>query len=350
MAKNLSPAERNLAFVQMTRHMLQKLPAMTLVESSTASFTLPKTHLTSKVYLLIEGTFKVAHASQTSFQLKRYAPYRFLRNVRVSINNGFSPFQLSGIGLAIYNKLRLNSKILDPVSDELGYCYITTKAASGGAVNNMRFVVELPFVLNERDPIGLILTQNEETVVTVQVDTNTILDLFKDKTGYTVSDVNIAMTPIVESFSIPPVPEALPDLSILKLVHEQNFDINQTGDLTLKMPVGTTYRKLILDFEDGAGEGFGLSDLDNIQIILNQADIPYHVPAKLITSLNQLHYGDILEKGTFVLDWSYQGIPNLGGARDYVDTERLTEFWIKTNVGKVGNVRVIYEHLARLKG
>ena len=350
MAKNLSPAERNLAFVQITRHMLQKLPAMTLVESSTASFTLPKTNLTSKIYLLVEGTFKVAHASQTSFQLKRYAPYRFLRNVRVSINNGFSPFQLSGVGLAIYNKLRLNSKILDPVTDELGYCYMTQTASSGGTVNNMRFILELPFVLNERDPIGLILTQNEETVVTVQVDTNNIIDLFKDKTGYTVSEVNISMTPVIESFSIPPLTEAMPDISILKLVHEQNFGIGQTGDLTLKLPVGTTYRKLILDFEDGNGEGFGLTDIDNLQVILNQADIPYNMPAKLITGLNQLHYGDILEKGTFVIDLSYQGIPNLGGARDYIDTERLTEFWIKTNVGKTGNVRVIYETLARLRG
>lgn len=345
-----TPAQRNLAFAQMTRHMLQKQPAMSLIENSSSSFILPKTNLTSKIYLLVEGSFKVAHASETTFTTKSYSPYRFLRNVSVSINNGFNPFQISGVGLAIYNKLRLNSKIYDAVSDELAFCRLTNTASSAGAVNYMRFMVELPFVLNERDPIGLILTQNEETVVTCQIDTNAIADMFASATGYTISEVNVAVTPIIESFSIPPVAEAMPDLSILKLVHEQNFAISQTGELTLKLPVGTTYRKIAMHFEHADGTGFTLNEVDNLQMILNQADIPYNVPFKFILSENQKYYGDIFEQGTYIVDLSYQGIPNLGGARDYIDTERLTEFWLKTNAGNTGNAKVIYETLARLRG
>lgn len=98
---NLTPAQKNIMFAQMTRQMWQKLPAISLPESSSISFTLPKVNLTSKIHLLVEGSFTVAHASATSFTVKRYAPYRFLRNVKVSINNGFSPFQISGLGLGI---------------------------------------------------------------------------------------------------------------------------------------------------------------------------------------------------------------------------------------------------------
>lgn len=347
---NLTPAQKNMMFAQMTRQMWQKLPAISLPESSSISFTLPKVNLTSKIHLLIEGSFTVAHASATSFTVKRYSPYRFLRNVKVSINNGFSPFQISGVGLGIYNQIKLNSNVYDISSNSRAMTALGTMASAGGTANTIRFMVELPFVLNERDPIGLILTQNEETVVTCQIDTGTIIDMFTSATGYTVSGVNIAVYPILETFSIPPLKEAMPDLSVLKLVQEQAYSITQTGDLTLKLPVGTTYRKIILDFEDGSGVGFADTDLDNFNMILNQADIPYSIPVKFLTGVNQIQYGKPLAAGTYVVDFSYQGIPNLGGARDYIDTERMTEFWIRTNAAKTGTVKVIAETLARLKG
>jgi hypothetical protein len=55
--------------------------------------------------------------------------------------------------------------------------------------------------------------------------------------------------------------------------------------------------------------------------------------------------------GYFAFDFSTQGIANLGGSRDYIDTEKLQEFWLKINfknlTGNSNYVYVVSEKLAR---
>jgi hypothetical protein len=54
-----------------------------------------------------------------------------------------------------------------------------------------------------------------------------------------------------------------------------------------------------------------------------------------------------LDAGAWILDFANMGAT---GSRDYIDTERLTEFWIKFTSDTAGSVRVFYETLSRLKG
>ena len=54
-------------------------------------------------------------------------------------------------------------------------------------------------------------------------------------------------------------------------------------------------------------------------------------------------------KGVYIFDFSSGGnITNYGGTRDYIDTEKLTEFWIRTTTTTTGSVKVVSECLARL--
>ena len=56
-----------------------------------------------------------------------------------------------------------------------------------------------------------------------------------------------------------------------------------------------------------------------------------------------------LPKGVYIFDFSSGGnITNYGGTRDYIDTEKLTEFWIRTTTTTTGSVKVVSECLARL--
>ena len=343
------PQLRAAKFLAMTRENLQTLPKVAGVENATVSFELPRARLLARIQLLVEARFTVTHATATEFTPATFAPYNLLRRIQVDLNNGFSSFKISGADAYLYNMMHFNSHTFERSTDPHAQVYMTNAAAAGGAVNNLKFIVDLPIALNDRDPIGLILLQNEETMVTVSVDIGRALDLVTG-TGFTVDLEFINITPVLQTFTIPVDPEALPDLSILKLVHSLTKEIPGGGITTLKLPVGLTYRKLILLIEDAAGgipEDRITSDID---ILFNQADRPYTVNPKVLRALNIRSFGKVLPVGVYVFDWSDQGLTNYGGSRDYIDTERLTEFWVEFGTDTAGRVKVIYEVLSRLLG
>ena len=102
-------------------------------------------------------------------------------------------------------------------------------------------------------------------------------------------------------------------------------------------------------FEDD--EGNPLKDADfngNLELVFNTADIPISIKPSVLAAKNHSELGFPLPDGVYVFDWSNQGIPNLGGTRDYVDTERLTEFWVRFSTTKPGKLTVVPETLSRL--
>lgn len=355
--RNISPEQRARFFAQMTRQHQQMRPAIGATENSTVSFNLDKVRLSSKIMLLVEGVLNVVHASNNSFTPSPFAPFDFIRNINVEINNGFKPFTVSGREAHWYNLVNNYSRVVRPTYAApaslpgRGRNYLGTGAdtsANGGKDNPFKMVIELPLTLNERDPIGLILTQNEETVVTVSVTFGAAASLLTGS-GFTGAVSNLTVTPMVESFSIPPVKEAFPDISILKLVHSTRQTVTGAGPVSLRLPVGLTYRKLLIYIEDANG---GIADnafSGNFQLIQNGADYPYQVAPKVLAALNEQQYGQALPTGLYCFDFSYQGIANYSGARDYVDTERLTEFWFNFQAPGAGTVTAVYELLSRLR-
>ena len=343
------PQLRAAKFLAMTRENLQTLPKVNGVENGTISFDLPRARLLARIQLLVEAKFKVTHATATSFTPATFAPYNLLKRVQVDLNNGFSSFKISGAEAWLYNMLHYNAHVFErSTNNPHAQVFLQTAAASAGATNILKFVIDLPIALNDRDPIGLILLQNEETLVTVSTEIGRFSDLLADATGYTVEFVNMSITPVLQTFTIPIDPEALPDLSILKLVHSMTKEIPGAGITTVKLPVGLTYRKLLFYIEDAAG---GISEdriTTDMEIIFNQADIPYKVNPKVLKALNTRSFGKVLPTGVYVFDFSDQGLTNYGGSRDYIDTERLTEFWVQFGTDTAGKVKVLYEVLSRL--
>ena len=342
--QQLSPALKAQLFAQATRQNWQPLPAQALVEGGSVSFNIPKVRLLSRVLVDITGTFKAAHATLTSLTKARFAPFSLVKQARMQINNGFNPYQVSGKGGYIYNSTSKAVDVVDAITT------LGNTASVAGTTNSISMLLDLSTVLNDRDPVGLVLAQNQETVITVTLDFNTIAALFADA-GITISSVAVNVTPIVETYSIPAAVDAIPDLSVLKLVMDQAYSIAASGStFYIKMPVGLTYRKILLNFEDGSGAALTDAQIGNLSIVFNQADTPYIVPAAVLRKMNTMMYGAALPAGVLAFDFSYQGIPNLGGARDYIDTERLTEFWISCVPRTTGTVQVISETLARLAG
>lgn len=347
--RRISPAERNARFAMATRQNWQMLPAISGELNSTISFNLPKVRYLSKVRLLVEAVITATHASNTTYTPAPFAPFSLLRKVSMDINNGFSPFKLSGKELYLYSLIRNNAGVYDVKNSGRGRVVQGVTAGASGEANTVRFVADLPVNVNDRDPIGMILLQNEETVVTVTVDFADVEGLAPATSGYTFAVSNIKVTPMVETFSLPVARDAQPDISVLKLVHSTTQTISGSGVQTLALPVGNTYRKLAVYIEDSSG---GESDADisgNFELVMNQADIPYNIKPSVLAAINQEQFDTILPQGLYVFDFSYQGLSGYGGSRDFIDTERLTEFWFRFNASAAGRITAIYETLSRLR-
>lgn len=345
-----NPAVAAQLFAQMTRQNYQTLPAVAGAASSTVSFNIPKVRLTSRVRLLVEATLNVVHASNTTYTAPAFGPYKMLRKVSIDMNNGFSPFSVSGGDLYMYSLMRDNAAILTSSTSGRGKVVQGLTASSGGGTNNtVRMLVDLPLTLNDRDPVGMVLTQNQETTVTITVDIDAATALLGSTSGYTATLSNIVITPMVESFSIPATPDAFPDLSVLKLVQASKQTISGSGQQTFKLPVGTTYRKMAFFIETASGGETDANITGDIELVFNQADIPYRLNAKTLAAINHEQFGTVLPTGVYAFDFAYQGISGYANARDYIDTERLTEFWLRFNAAAAGNVTVVYETLSRLR-
>lgn len=351
--KQVDPAQRAMYFAQGTRKHDQMLASQTVKEQETVVFTLPKTRLLSRVRLMVEATVTVKHASATTYEPAVFAPFTLLRNVMLDVNNGFNPFSVDGKSLNMYNLMRFNANTLQRITNGgRGKVVQELKASASGAKNKIRFVADLPVVVNERDPIGLILLQNLEGIVSLTIDIGKASDLLKQgSTGYEVTLDSMTVAPELETFTIPAHPDAFPDIAVLKLVNSQSQTITSIGEQTVHLPVGTTYRRFAFYIEDENGNGMTDEQLGgNIELVFNQADTPVRITPKHLSAINHEQLGYILPDGLFVFDFSYNGIIGLGGARDYIDTERLTEFWLKFNSPAKGKITIVRECLARLRG
>lgn len=351
--QKLTTQQRMAMFAQATRQNIQMLPQQsTTLGASTVQFTLPKARLLSKIWIDFDIKVKIKHASGTAPTTDKFTPFKLIRRLSLDLNNGFSPYIIGGKELAIYNAIRQNPGVIFPQStDESGYNYMPSlTASSAGTSNNLKFTVEMPVTLNDRDLIGLILLQSAETSVTLSVDLANGGDLLDNASGYTVDIESIKITPAVETFSIPAVAEAMPDLSVLKLVSSRQDAFPGSGQNIIKLATGTIYRKLAFYVTDETGVAFADSDFSsNIELVFNQADVTYSVRAENLRHMNESHFGHALPKGVYVFDFSYNGISNYGGTRDLIDTALLSEFWVRFNSAKAGKISIINENIARLK-
>lgn len=358
--KKLTPQERAHLFAQSTRQHFLMLPAVAGAENSTVSINIPKARLGAKVRLLITGIINAQHATEVTYVPGNGSPYNFIRSLSLDTNFGFKLFDLSGRGTYFYNLLRNNGNTVIPFTPALAAdaAISRSKAVQGlqsavapGTDNTFRMVVDLPITLNDREPAGIILLQNEETQVTVNINFGTVNDLCPASAGYTFAVSNIVVTPMVETFSIPAFKEGFPDISILKLVHEQNQNVAGAGIETVKLPTGTIYRKLIFYVTDAAGAGVPDGTFTgDFEMNFNQADTPYRISPRILSAINQEHYGTELPQGLFALDFTYQGMPNYGGTRDYIDSEKLSEMWLRISMAAAGRITIVSEQLARLRG
>lgn len=349
--QTLTPQQRAILFAQATRQNYQTMPSQIVTaENTTVQFTLPKVRLLSRILLHVEAVANLKSTAGT-ITIAPFSPWTILRRVSLNLNNGFSPVVLSGQDLALYNKVRINSQVLDINTATKAMTQIGNIASAGGTNNTIRFTIPIETTLNQRDQTGYVLLQNDESLVQLQVDVSTLAAAYSLNGGNNdiVTFSSMTITPTLETYSIPNIPNAFPDLSVLKLVSSVSNIFQANSVNIIKLPVGTIYRKLIMKFVDNTGAALNDGNFTGmIDFVFNQADTPYSIDPRTLSALNHLEFGEPLPEGVYCWDFSDQGFPNYGGSMNYVDSERLTELWIKFTPSTSGTLTVISENLARL--
>lgn len=349
-AQQISPQQRAALFTQATRQNYQTLGTRSASsELEQIVFDLPKARLLSKITLIVEAVANLK-SSNSAIPVAASQGFGVLRKVQLDLNNGFSPYSLTGDALFGISLARLNPDVsMRQTASKRAVNYIENAASVGGVDNTIRFSVELPVTLNDRDPVGLLMLQNQETNVQLKIDVDQLVKAYKPAAGDTVTFKSFKVTPVLETFTIPSIKEAFPDVSVMKLVSDRQETLQGQGVSTIKLNTGTIYRKLFFYLEDANGAPLTDEDIvGNFELVFNQADVPYNIPAKFLAHLNHRQYGMPLPDGWYAFDFTIQGLPNYGGSRDYIDTERLTEFWLRVNTTKAGKVRIVSENLSRL--
>lgn len=351
MAEKITAQQRAMMFGASTRQHFQTLGTQVINGGAqSASFRVPKSRLLQDIKLHITG--KLVGDSATKFAMKNdLGIYDILRRVSVDFNNGFNPIVVSGAEMATINMLYPNPAMILPSTQSDTLCKVSTKELDNNGIT-FEMMLDVPLTVNYRDPVGLILAQNAETNIDIILDFENVGNIFYDNTGAgkTPSGVyeNVKITPMITSFSIPSDSRAFPDLSVLKICDSRNEAIT-SGQNYIKLPVGMIYRKLILKFEDENGLPMTAEDItSNIELVLNTADTPYSIKPEMLRAFNKQQGGVEMPEGIFYWSFDYQGFNGYGGSRDYIDTERVSEFAVRFTSGKVGKVHIIAEKLSRL--
>jgi hypothetical protein len=137
-------------------------------------------------------------------------------------------------------------------------------------------------------------------------------------------------------------------IKVVKLNHEFTQPII-IGDNTIKLTTGNTFRKIFMQFLTAGGIRAADATLGQFYLILSGSTYKYEIsPAQL--ALQNQQDGYALPHGCFVLDFcSGQGLRNLAGRRDYINTDNLGEMYVRVNSTAVGSVLVMTETLTTMQ-
>lgn len=365
MATELTASQKAQLFAMSTRQNMHMLSRESVLQTpATVKFTLPKSRLLSSLVVRVKAMVRcVDTAAPTEVvdtadatevvDLPVDELAKLIRRISLDLNNGFSPFVVSGEDLAIYNLVDVNGDCwgntnIDPHRPR-NYNYKFSFASNELLTQNIDLTFELPVTLNGRDPVGLILLQNDQTNVVLTVDFGTSISVV-NRDGYTIELVSADIDVVTTTYSIPANANAYPDLSVLKLVNGRSDSMPSAGQQIIKLSTGTIYRKILFKLVDENGYRMQPPDISgNFELVFNQADVNYSISADMLRTINEKTLGHALPAGVYMFDFSNAGsFTNFGGTRDYIDTANLSEFWLRFNTTERGKIEIITECLSRL--
>jgi hypothetical protein len=313
-------------FNSSTRRKITKLAAQSHTSGGILRWDIPKVGLIARVWFDIRGTINTVAAVNAAGQATIFSRFRLISNSGIDVIN------FSGIGF---------NYLLRPYLDFPGDPFPQSTARSavaGGAIN---LATMMPVAVNARDAVGLLMAQNDQTLLTLEVQC--AVDTVPGVTAWTTNPV---VRPYIEYFTVPADRANWPNLAVVHQILEDSTAITGTGAYTYQWPRGNTYMQVI----HGLGVAVaGADGFTNAQLRVNQSDyIQDTEPNFLDVSNPFLRYQQRLP-GVIPFDlMSTTGLGVYDSMRDTIDSRSVTDLATVIQVSTIGTLYTVRRQLVPL--
>jgi hypothetical protein len=290
---------------------------------------LPKVGLLAAIHLRITCVDTGAPAAANI-----YGICSAIRRVRLITNSGIDLINITGPGY-----FYLLQNMLE------GYQSVTPQNQGGTVPSAATFNLDmvLPIAINARDPVGLFMLQNEQTLVQLQVEieSDTVI-------GGGVATFVTTVQPCIEVFTVPVDPKDWPALNVVQQILEDVRPIASVGDYDYSWPRGNTYIQV------AHGYGTLTTAVDHwtrAQLIVNQSETIYDfVPLTMAVEWNRSH-GRVRGLGVILFDlMGTSGLGTFGSSRDLLYSALVTELTSRITIGAQPHVlRTVRRQLIALR-
>lgn len=333
------------ALREYTQRQYTELETEKITTGSLTTFRLPEVGLGSRLYLMVSGVLKNTLGTGTAV-MSELGIRNLISRLTVRLNDGTILYEMQGFNTNIPTMLQ-NGFDPDVVAINRSFSSDTPFKALGKGIavpngdNTFMFPVEIPFINNDKDMLGLLLLQNGTTQVTVEIQWNQAyspngLNAPVKTTGDSKIEVTGNVVPVLESFTIPNLPQEQvmailkPHLSFMNIWKSEYEAITSTAPLMKKLERGSIYTKVAHNVVmNGVRDSKAISQL---LVKYRGVETPVYLPRNHQLYMQRRNYGFDLPDGLFVHDYDRSfGIEEFGDMRDYIDSRSLTELVSQLN-------------------
>lgn len=353
-------------FRDRTQRQFAPLASQDFKAGSLTTFRLPETGLGGRLYLTVKGTLSVDVGTGTA-ALSALGIRNLISRISVRLNDGSILYEMEGFNTKIPTGLQNG---FDPDITTISRNYSTTTPytapAAGAALATQNypvlFDVEIPFMNNDKDMLGLILLQNGTTQATVEIQWNSVtspsdLNAAVKVTGNASATFTGNVNPTLEFYSLPTAANQkellniiAPNIGWMNQWKSEYETITSTAPLMKKLDRGSIYTKIMHRFI--VNGQLNSTAVDNFRILMKGTETPLSISRDLQLYLQRRNYGFDLEAGLFVHDMDRSfGIEEFGDMRDYIDSRQLTELTSEVRYDpstSIGNDSFVYTIVHKL--
>lgn len=291
---------------------------------------IPTFGLLGGILLIIRGT-----VGGTVGTVNALGMASIIKRVTLVLNSGTVVCSVSGAGYHYLYRDQLDAGYIDVVGQSNGRSAVTAT----GAILDMY----IPLQVNLRDPIGLLLLQNRQTILSLQVEweADTTVTSTGTFSGFTA-------TPYLMTYSVPPDPMSLPPLRYIHQVLEDSQAISGAGSFPYNIPRGNTYMRIM----HGCGIGVSGSDLfTTADLRVNQSNYIFQqLTPSALDMMFRLMHGRARPPGLITFDFlGTSGLGSYGTTRDLYDSNRTTDFQSVVAITGAATLYTVREQLVDLR-
>jgi hypothetical protein len=291
-------------------------------------FTLPKTGLLARLFLALRGSVSGTLSAPNALGMAS-----IITRVRVVANSGLDLYNVSGAGYSYLLSEALESEYFNAASQNTGRSAVTATTF------NLDMV--LPIAVNQRDPSGLIMLQNEQTIV------NLYIDWLADASVATGATVTLTTGDLfMEIFTVPPDPADWPNINIVHQCLEDQQQVPAAGDFPYNWPRGNTYMQMLHGLGIGAAGSDGFS---RVALRVNQSDYLQNTPPDYLDMEHRLLRGRARPAGGIYFDFAgSSGLGCYALARDLVNSALVTDLATVVTATGAGTLFTVRRQLLTL--